>query len=364
MRPSGRATRLVTTATRPSARATRLVTTAMPPSAPANGLVARACRLVAELRRSRPTLSHLSQVGIGCSRGLPGQKGNAAVTLKTIPSATHAAHLATPEVREAIRAVLKRRTVPEADLEDLTHDVIERALVTPAPPAGLEACKALVSKMASDVAVDSWRRARRRSKVNAGLYENPDNRPGLAVGASDAVHAREQIAFFRGQVDKGVITARQATILARHAEEVPGAEIADELRVAHQTVHNELSAGRRVLRASWAAYAAVGVLAGVSLILWLLHDRDNMAKKTPREEIRPDPSAGPQGPTPLQIARDQRRDALHACDIGNYADCLEGLDRAAKVDPAGDASPAVQEARRNAAQRLDEQQPTRTDGKF
>jgi DNA-directed RNA polymerase specialized sigma24 family protein len=285
------------------------------------------------------------------------------VTLKTIPSATHAAHLASPEVREAIQAVLKKRTVPEDDLEDLTHDVIERALVAPSPPAGLEECKALVSKMASDVAIDRWRRAHRRSKVNVGLYENPDDRPGPAIGASDAVHAREQIAFFRGQVDKGAITGRQAAILARYAEQVPGAEIADELRVAHQTVHNELSAGRRVLRASWAAYAAVGVLAGVSVILWLLHDRDNVAKKTPREEIRPDPSAGPQGPTPLQIARDQRRDALHACDVGRYNDCLEGLDRAAKVDPAGDASPVVQKARVNAAERLLEQQPIRPDWK-
>jgi DNA-directed RNA polymerase specialized sigma24 family protein len=285
------------------------------------------------------------------------------VTLKTIPSATHAAHLASPEVREAILAALKRRSVPDDDVEDLAHDVIERALVTPSPPANLEECKALVAKMASDVAIDSLRRRQRRSKVNAGLYENPDDRPGPAAGASDAVHAREQIAFFRGQVDKGAISSRQAAILARYAEEVPSAEIADELRLSHRTVYNELSAGRRAVRASWAAYAAVGVLASVSLILWLLHDRDRTAKKTPREEIRPDPSAGPQGPTPLQIARDLRRDALHACDIGNYDECLDGLDRAAKVDPAGDASPVVQKARENAAQRLFEQQPIEYDRK-
>ena len=71
------------------------------------------------------------------------------MTLKTIPSATHAAHLASPEVREAILAALKRRDVPDDDVEDLAHDVIARALVTPSPPPNLEECKALVSKMAS-----------------------------------------------------------------------------------------------------------------------------------------------------------------------------------------------------------------------
>src|ERR1700722_19130949 len=59
------------------------------------------------------------------------ERNDAAVTLKTIPSATHAAHLASPEVREAILAALKRRGVPDADVEDLAHDVIERALLTP-----------------------------------------------------------------------------------------------------------------------------------------------------------------------------------------------------------------------------------------
>ena len=350
-RASVRAVGVVAVATRASVRAIRLVAPASRSFTRAQAVFAYTIALISSRNRLFARFTRAER--------------NAAVTLKTIPSATQAAYLASPEVRAAIQAVLKRRTVPDDDLEDLTHDVIERALVAPSPPASLEECKAIVTKMANDLAIDSWRRTRRRSKVNAGLYENPDDRPGPALGPGDAVYAREQIAFFRGQVDKGAITGRQAAILARHAENVPGAEIADELRVAHQTVHNELSAGRRALRASWAAYAAVGVLASVSLILWLLHDRDRTAKKTPREEIRPDPSAGPQTPTPLQIARDLRRDALHDCDVGKYDECLDGLDQAARVDPAGDASPVVKKARENAVQWIiDHPAPIPDDGKF
>jgi RNA polymerase sigma factor (sigma-70 family) len=285
------------------------------------------------------------------------------VTLKTIPPTTQAALIASPEVREAIQAVLKRRTVPGADLEDLTHDVIAKALVAPSTADTLEQCKALVTKVANDLAIDSWRRTRRRSKVNVGLYENPDDRPGLAAGASDTVLAREQIAFLQGQVDQGALTDRQAAILARHAEDVPHREIASELQIAQQTVRNELAAGRRVVRASWAAYAGLGALASVSLILCLLHDSDRVLSKSPPiEEFHPDPSASSEGPTPLQLARDQRRDALHACDVGQYQECLDGLDRAAKTDPAGDASPVVQKARQDALQRILEPRVPAKDG--
>jgi hypothetical protein len=41
-----------------------------------------------------------------------------------------------------------------------------------------------------------------------------------------------------------------------------------------------------------------------------------------------------------------RRDALHACDEKQWLECRHGLDAAKALDPKGDESPDVQEARR------------------
>jgi hypothetical protein len=175
--PAARAIRVVVVAKPPAAPAIRVVVVAEPPAARAVRLVLRAGRTFRQLRQAFAyTLALISSTNRLLARFTRAER-NAAVTLKTIPSATHAAHLASPEVREAIQAVLKRRAVPEADLEDLTHDVIERALVAPSTAATLEQCKAIVTKVANDLAIDSWRRARRRSKVNVASTRTPMTAP-------------------------------------------------------------------------------------------------------------------------------------------------------------------------------------------
>jgi hypothetical protein len=47
-----------------------------------------------------------------------------------------------------------------------------------------------------------------------------------------------------------------------------------------------------------------------------------------------------------------RRVALQACDAERWAECIDGLDAARKLDPAGDADESVQRARAAAAEHL------------
>jgi hypothetical protein len=73
-------------------------------------------------------------------------------------------------------------------------------------------------------------------------------------------------------------------------------------------------------------------------------------------------------PTPQERAADLRRDAFEKCDAGQWQECLDGLDRAQGLDPAGDSNPAVQE-KRDEAQRalhpvLQEKSPAPTPPKW
>ncbi|MDP8998689.1 MAG: hypothetical protein M3O46_01105, partial [Myxococcota bacterium] len=61
------------------------------------------------------------------------------------------------------------------------------------------------------------------------------------------------------------------------------------------------------------------------------------------------PAAPPGARAPEVDVADLRGKSLQACDDGRWVECLFGLDRARHADPAGDAAPRVQLARREAA---------------
>jgi len=92
---------------------------------------------------------------------------------------------------------------------------------------------------------------------------------------------------------------------------------------------------------------AVAVFAAGGFLLWFFRDRAPVAHREP--EIRPDDTAFSRPPTPPELARDIRRGALHDCDVGRWVECLQGLGRAAELDPVGDDDPRVQQARKTAA---------------
>lgn len=265
---------------------------------------------------------------------------------------SYAARLATRQVQRAVERVLWKRGLRAADIEDIRQNVLSRALVTAHPPPNLDECLALVRKIAHDAATDFFRANASRAKYDAGPYENPDDRAsdGPHAGARDPVDARRQLDFVRGQIDAGDITARQAEILARAADGLARPAIAQELNLAPQTVRNELHAARRTVRTSWALYVAAAAIAAFGVIVWTLRPRVPVANQEP--EIRPDDSRLPPEPSPLQVARDLRRNAFHDCDVGRWSECLSGLTKAGALDPFGDDDPRVDKARKTAAQHI------------
>jgi hypothetical protein len=104
-----------------------------------------------------------------------------------------------------------------------------------------------------------------------------------------------------------------------------------------------------------AAYGLMAAAATAGLATYL-------ATRPPEEtpDVKPKDAEAPKAPkpapapsaTPVADVKKMRDDALNACARGAYAECLAGLDEANAVDPAGDADPKLQAARKKATDAL------------
>jgi hypothetical protein len=109
-------------------------------------------------------------------------------------------------------------------------------------------------------------------------------------------------------------------------------------------------ARRRPARVVWLAAAMLG--AGV-LTLVAMNGAAIVALFHHVEPIGPDIyDAGPPNWRDLRLAARLRDDAYAACDATLWQKCLDALDEAAKLDPAGDADPRVGAARELARSRI------------
>ena len=260
----------------------------------------------------------------------------------------HAGWLVLPEVTRAIEGALRRKGLRGADLEDHRQIVLERALQAASPPASLGECVVMVQTIATNLVVDTFRQKKSRSKVDAGPYETPDERPANEHGdVADRIDERRQLDFVRGEIETGSISARQAAILTNAADDVPQAEIAADLKLAHSTVRNELAAVRRTVRIKWAAFAAVTL--GFFGVVFMASRPPPPVGSAPAP-----PSAVPPEDKPLEVAAAMRERAFDACDRQEWTECLQFLDDARLFDPAGDATPLVQRTRAEATRRVHE----------
>jgi hypothetical protein len=91
-------------------------------------------------------------------------------------------------------------------------------------------------------------------------------------------------------------------------------------------------APRRLVRAVFTS-VSLALAAGVGLVVW---------------QGRPEIVGSPPPQTPQERANTLRVFAQDACEAHRWKPCLDYLDKARALDPAGDEAPAVQELRRTA----------------
>lgn len=250
--------------------------------------------------------------------------------------------LAEPGLRRVLEDFVRRR-VPASDVDDVVQTVLCDALASAARPADSDELKKWLLGIARHKVADHHRRAQREPA--AELPELEAHPPPI-----------EERSLARWAEDQAASTGEAKKTLAWMAREGEGEKlesIAEEENVPAARVRQRVSRMRRWMKERWMAeLAAVALLSILAVIAWrFLRRPDEMPEAKP-DKIEPMPPIAPEVPPELERARSLRADAVKRCDREEWQGCLDALDEAARLDPAGDTAKDVAELRGRATRAL------------
>jgi len=239
--------------------------------------------------------------------------------------------LAEPGLMRAVEAAVKRR-IQGDDAHDVLQatwtDVLQAADV----PADPEEFRRFVFGVARHKVLDHYRRRAREvpTEAVAELEQPPE-----------PLSARDILRWAKGELPDAE-SKNTLEWMLREGDGEKLEHIARDANLPAPRVRKRVSRLRRFLRQRWAAELLLGVLLASGVYLYT-------TRKPLDERAMPEP---PREKTPQELARDLRQRAAGDCRVGDARACLDGLDRAKALDPAGDSEPSVLESRRVAAERL------------
>ncbi|MEO8797955.1 MAG: sigma-70 family RNA polymerase sigma factor [Polyangiaceae bacterium] len=241
--------------------------------------------------------------------------------------------------RDALTAMVRRR-VPDRDVEDVVQSTLVEALAAATKPNEPEAMRKWIWGIARNKVADYHRRAKRET---VGV---PEHSPELVInpGPFD-----DMLDWAMRELPRDDDAKHTFEMLLREADGDKLETIAESARLPAPRVRQRVSRLRRHFRERWAAdlaaLAALGIVTVLLVLWWQKHHADEPI-------ARPDQSALPPAPTPLERAVEERKNALAHCDALEWQPCLDGLDRAKALDPEGDRAESVQAARKVAEDAL------------
>jgi DNA-directed RNA polymerase specialized sigma24 family protein len=239
-------------------------------------------------------------------------------------------------LRRALVAMVRGR-VPPHEVDEIVQETLADAFESKTAPAEADALERWVRGIARHKVADYHRRAKREVTVEPDSLASARVTDGSAHDAADLLRWAEK-------------ESNDATLdwLLREGDGEKLQSIADEARVPAATVRQRVARLRRHYRARWAAQIAAAITLGVLITLAL------RPRKEPPPVTAPVASASAPVPNP---AIELRRFALTQCEKKQWSACLDGLDRAAELDPAGDQSQAIGDARSAAKKALEPPAP-------
>jgi DNA-directed RNA polymerase specialized sigma24 family protein len=233
-----------------------------------------------------------------------------------------------PDLRSALIAMVRKR-VPESEVEDIVQQALAEAIESPHAPADSESLRRWIFGVAKNKVVDYHRRAGRES------FDLPD------VEGTPAPHLEaDLLRWAEKNLPEGAENKKTLDWMLREGDGEKLESIAASEKLPPPRVRQRVSRLRRHFKENWqrevAMLAALGVI--VSAVVFLvLHKKD--PEIITHEVV--DPRAEP-----------MRRLALEKCASAEWKPCVDGLDEARRLDPAGDARPEVQQAREAAGKAL------------
>lgn len=235
------------------------------------------------------------------------------------------------DLRAALVAMVRKR-VPESEVEDIVQATLTDAIESPHAPSDSESLRRWIFGVAKNKVVDYHRRAGRET------FEMPE------VPGGPAPHAEaDLLRWAEKHLPPGEENKTTLDWMLREGEGEKLEWIAESERVPAPRVRQRVSRLRRHLKTHWqkevALLAALGVLVTVLFLV---------LRKPPEEIANED----------LPRAAELRKQAFDKCLASEWKPCLEKLDEAKRLDPAGDSRPEVKQARDNATKGLSLPAPT------
>lgn len=233
-----------------------------------------------------------------------------------------------PDLRAALIAMVRRR-VPESEVEDIVQQALAEAIESPHAPKESEALRRWIFGVAKNKVVDYHRRAGRES------FELPD------VAGTPAPHVEaDLLRWAEKNLPDGAENQKTLDWMLREGEGEKLESIAESEKLPPPRVRQRVSRLRRHFKENWqrevALLAALGVIVG-AIVLFVM-----------KKDQGPEPITHEAVDSGASAAEPVRRLALEKCANKEWQKCIEGLDEAKKLDPAGDALPAVRDARQAA----------------
>lgn len=242
--------------------------------------------------------------------------------------------LADPALRAGLVAAVRRR-VPAQEVEEIVQATLAEALASDRRPEDPDALRRWVYGIARYKVID-FHRGRTREAPAAELDEPVD-------GHEPPHDAIDLLRWAEREAPANETSARTLEWLLREGDGEKLEDIARAEAVPAPQVRQRVARLRKHYRARWALVAAALVVATIVVLALRGRDDDRTAKPEPTPSTTPDPIAR---------ARELRERALSACERHEWTLCLKGLDDAAALDPAGDTTQVVRDARAAAQKAL------------
>ncbi|HEU4536204.1 MAG TPA: sigma-70 family RNA polymerase sigma factor, partial [Polyangiaceae bacterium] len=265
-----------------------------------------------------------------------------------LPSPLEGQAIDDPALHAWLRSYVRRR-VPSDEADDLVQAVLCAALEARQRPPDAAGLRRWLTGVARHLIARHYEGSRSARRSDDEAFEPAQAPPPF--------EERSLVRWAELQAEAIAHGPETLDWMAREGEGEKLESIAREAELPSARVRQRVSRLRRWMKGRYLAELALASTLAMALAWWWTRREDVSGPKV----VDDAPTASPSVPTPAEraaAAAEQREAAARLCERRDWAGCLEALDAAKRIDPAGDLAPAIEGLRRAAAEATARELPT------